>query len=43
LSNLSMQTPIGTTVEFKNPPAGDNLKPTVNIIQVTGRGKYRSI
>ena len=40
LKKLVTTTPIGTTIEFRNPPSGDNLKPTVTIIQVTGRGTY---
>jgi branched-chain amino acid transport system substrate-binding protein len=40
LSNLEFKTPIDTTIAFKNPPSGDNLKPTVNAVQITGRGTY---
>ncbi len=43
LTRLTMTTPIGTTIEFKNPPTGENLKPTVTIVQVTGRGTYKVI
>ncbi len=43
LTGLKTATPIGTTIEFKNPPSGDNLKPTVTIIEVTGRGTYKPI
>jgi branched-chain amino acid transport system substrate-binding protein len=40
LSTLEFKSPIDTTISFKNPPSGDNLKPTVTVIQVTGRGTY---
>jgi branched-chain amino acid transport system substrate-binding protein len=40
LSNLEFKSPIDTMISFKNPPTGDNLKPTVTVIQVTGRGTY---
>jgi branched-chain amino acid transport system substrate-binding protein len=43
LTSLKATTPIGTTIEFKNPPSGDNLKPTVTIIEVTGRGAYKPV
>ena len=33
-------TPIGTNVKYKNPPDGNNLSPSVVVIQVTGRGQY---
>jgi branched-chain amino acid transport system substrate-binding protein len=40
LAALDITTPIGTHVQFKNPPSGDNLDPTVVPIQVTGPGAY---
>ena len=43
LSNLEFKSPIDTSVSFKNPPSGDNLKPTVTVIQVTGRGTYVTV
>ena len=43
LSSLDITTPLGTHVLFKNPPAGENLDPTVVCAQVTGRGTYAVI
>jgi branched-chain amino acid transport system substrate-binding protein len=40
LASLDVVTPIGTHVQFKNPPTGENLDPTVVPIQVTGPGTY---
>lgn len=40
---LDFTTPLGTHVVFKNPPAGENLDPTVVCAQVTGRGTYAVI
>lgn len=40
LASLDITTPIGTHVQFKNPPGGDNLDPTVVPIQVSGPGTY---
>jgi hypothetical protein len=43
MSSLDITTPLGTHVLFKNPPAGENLDPTVVCAQVTGRGTYAVI
>ena len=43
LSNIDFTTPLGTKVTFKNPPGGDNLTPSVVVIQVTGRGTYAAV
>ena len=43
LSSIDFATPLGTKVTFKNPPAGDNLTPSVVVIQVTGRGTYAAV
>ncbi len=43
LSDLEITSPLGTHIVFKNPPTGDNLSPTVTIVQVTGRGTYVKI
>ena len=43
LSSLKITTPLGTNVTFKNPPDGNNLSPSVVVIQVTGRGTYTVI
>ena len=40
LTDLNISTPIGTNVKYKNPPDGNNLSPSVVVIQVTGRGQY---
>jgi branched-chain amino acid transport system substrate-binding protein len=40
LAALDVVTPIGTHVQFKNPPSGENLDPTVVPIQATGPGAY---
>jgi branched-chain amino acid transport system substrate-binding protein len=40
LAALDVVTPIGTHVQFKNPPSGENLDPTVVPIQATGPGVY---
>ncbi len=41
LSQLDITTPLGTHVSFKNPPSGDNLTPTVAVVQVDARGSYK--
>jgi branched-chain amino acid transport system substrate-binding protein len=43
LATLDAVTPIGTHVQFKNPPSGENLDPTVVPIQVTGPGAYERV
>ena len=43
LAKLEFTTPLGTKVTFKNPPAGDNLTPSVVVVQVTGRGSYTAV
>ncbi|HEX2151432.1 MAG TPA: ABC transporter substrate-binding protein [Stellaceae bacterium] len=43
LSSIDFTTPLGTKVTFKNPPAGDNLTPSVVVIQVTDRGTYAAV
>ncbi len=43
LSTLQFTTPLGTKVTLKNPPAGDNLTPSVVVIQITGRGTYVAV
>jgi ABC-type branched-subunit amino acid transport system substrate-binding protein len=40
LAALDTVTPIGTHVQFKNPPTGDNLDPSVLAVQITGPGTY---
>lgn len=40
LAALDTTTPIGTHVQFKNPPHGDNLDPSILAIQVNGPGSY---
>lgn len=43
LAAIELTTPLGTKVTFKNPPSGDNLTPSVVVIQVTGRGTYTAV
>ena len=43
LSSLEFETPIDTKVTFKNPPHGNNLTPSVTVLQVTDRNKSRTI
>lgn len=43
LKTLDFTTPIGTHVTFNNPPTGENLTPTVTILQITGRSAYTAI
>ena len=43
LADLDFTTPLGTRVTFKNPPDGNNVNPSVFVIQVTGRGAYVAI
>jgi branched-chain amino acid transport system substrate-binding protein len=40
LSDFDYTSPLGTRIAFKNPPHGDNLKPTVIIVRITGRTTY---
>jgi branched-chain amino acid transport system substrate-binding protein len=40
LAALDFTTPLGTRITFKNPPDGNNVNPSVVVIQVTGRGTY---
>ncbi len=43
LKSLDFTTPIGTHITFKNPPTGENMTPTVTILQITGRATYTAI
>ena len=43
MSSLDYHSPIGTHVNFKNPPTGENLTPTVTVVQVTGLGTYLAV
>jgi len=43
LAKVQFTTPLGTKVTFKNPPAGDNLTPSVVVVEVTGRGAYTAV
>jgi branched-chain amino acid transport system substrate-binding protein len=40
LASLETTTPLGSKITFKNPPNGENLTPTVTVVQITGRGCY---
>jgi len=39
-ADFDYTTPLGTRITFKNPPDGNNVNPSVVVIQVTGRGTY---
>jgi branched-chain amino acid transport system substrate-binding protein len=39
-TDFDYTTPLGTRITFKNPPDGNNVNPSVVVIQVTGRGTY---
>ncbi|MGH7044537.1 MAG: ABC transporter substrate-binding protein [Acetobacteraceae bacterium] len=43
MSSLDYHSPLGTHVTFKNPPTGENLTPTVTVVEVTGPGTYVAI
>lgn len=40
MAGLDYKSPLGTHITFKNPPTGENLTPTVTVVQVTDRGTY---
>jgi branched-chain amino acid transport system substrate-binding protein len=40
MASLDYKSPLGTHITFKNPPTGENLTPTVTVVQVNGRGSY---
>jgi branched-chain amino acid transport system substrate-binding protein len=43
LASLDIKTALGTRVTFKNPPEGNNLNPSVVVVQVNGRGTYTTV
>lgn len=43
MSSLDYHSPLGTHITFKNPPTGENLTPTVTVVQVTGPGIYHVV
>jgi ABC-type branched-subunit amino acid transport system substrate-binding protein len=43
LASFKFTSPLGTNVDFQNPPDGDNRKPTVVIVRATGPGKYEVV
>jgi len=43
LTELEYTTPLGSSVTFKNPPHGNNLTPSVTVVQVTGRNESRVV
>jgi branched-chain amino acid transport system substrate-binding protein len=43
LASLDTTSPLGTRITFKNPPVGNNMNPSVVIIEVTGRGTYKAV
>ncbi len=40
MAHLDFHSPIGTHIAFSNPPTGENLKPTVTVIEITAPGTY---
>ena len=43
MAELDVKTPIDTRITFKNPPDGNNINPSVVVVQVTGRGTFKSV
>lgn len=43
MSSLDYHSPLGTHITFKNPPTGENLTPTVTVVEVTGPGTYVAV
>ena len=43
LASFKYTSPLGTNVDFQNPPDGDNRKPTVLIVRATAPGKYEVV
>jgi branched-chain amino acid transport system substrate-binding protein len=43
LASFKYTSPLGTNVDFQNPPDGDNKKPSVLIVRATGPGKYEIV
>ena len=43
LTSLEYTTPLGSSVSFKNPPHGNNLTPSVTVVQVTGRNQSQVV
>lgn len=43
LAGLEFRSPLGTQITFKNPPHGNNLTPSVTVVQVTGRNKSKVV
>jgi len=43
LAGLDVTSPIGSRITFKNPPDGNNVNPSVVIVQINGRGTYVAV
>ena len=43
LTSLNYTSPLGSAISFKNPPHGNNLTPSVTVVQVTGRNESKVI
>jgi branched-chain amino acid transport system substrate-binding protein len=43
MAELDYHSPLGTHLSFKNPPSGENITPTVAVIEVTGPGTYVAV
>ncbi len=40
MANLDFISPLGTHISFKNPPTGENLTPSVTVVEMNGPGTY---
>jgi ABC-type branched-subunit amino acid transport system substrate-binding protein len=43
LSKLDFTDPLGSRVQFNNPPDGENLQPSLTVVRILGRGLYESV
>jgi branched-chain amino acid transport system substrate-binding protein len=43
MNHIKVKTPLGSTVQFKNPPSGDNQGATVSVLETTGPAQYQTI
>jgi branched-chain amino acid transport system substrate-binding protein len=43
LAALDVTSPIGSRITFKNPPDGNNVNPSVVVVQINGRGTYLAV
>ena len=43
LASFDYVAPLDSAISFRNPPDGDNLKPSVTTVRITGRGEYEPV